>query len=83
MRTYIKKLLGSFKIKSNDEEFWAQVRWGYQAIRALGKYPPFPSDAARKKSGRLNQPCAECGEKKGTFTENGFYRCNNCGFPGK
>ena len=30
-----------------------------------------------------NQPCESCGAEEGTFRENGFARCNSCGYPGK
>lgn len=34
--------------------------------------------------GTLEHPCEECGQTdKGHYVENGFQRCNACGYPGK
>lgn len=31
----------------------------------------------------VDYACEECSELKGSKLDNGFYRCNNCGYPGK
>lgn len=28
-----------------------------------------------------NQPCRDCGAEEGTTLDNGFHRCNKCGYP--
>ena len=33
--------------------------------------------------GTEKNPCEKCGATAGAFQQNGFYRCNKCGYPGQ
>ena len=41
------------------------------------------AEVSKVKQRGVDFPCEDCGALEGSVLDNGWYRCNKCGYPGK